>query len=260
MAKRRPETIPFASADALWSHYGLQHPEQLVLEDLAMAMGVLVKDGRLDSCVARLTRTGETGVIRVKKGLTPLTKRRFAISHELGHWRLHRQHSQVFACTSQDMVARYKESRIEAEANSFASALLMPQSLFRERQVDERPTFEQVESLADDFGVSLTAAAVRWMEIADDYAAAIISQNGKIRWWRGSHQFEDALWIAAGSKLSPLTLASQLATDDPRVHGPEEIDLAAWTNGSDDLTSDVVIEESRILGRYGQALSLIWLT
>lgn len=260
MAKRRPETIPFASAHALWSHYGLRHPKQLVLEDLAMALGVLVKDGPLDSCVARLTRTGETGVIRVKSGLAPAGRRRFAIGHELGHWRLHRQHSQVFACTSQDMVARYKESCIEAEANSFASALLMPESLFRERQTDERPSFEQIERLAGDFGVSLTASAIRWMEIADDYAAAVFSQNGKIRWWRGSNQFEDALWITPGTKLSPLTLASKVSSNDPRVHGPEEVDLAAWTNGSDDLTSDVLIEESRGLGMFGQTLSLIWLT
>lgn len=231
----------------------------MVLEDLAMALGVLVKDGPLDSCVARLTRTGETGVIRVKEGLSPAGRRRFAISHELGHWRLHRQHSQVFACTSQDMVARYKESRVEAEANSFASALLMPEHLFRERQTDERPSFEQIERLADDFGVSLTATAVRWMEVTDDYAAAVISQNGKIRWWRGSNQFDDALWITTGTNLSSLTLASKVSAEDLRAYGPEEVDLAAWTNGSDDLTSDILIEESRRLGKFGQTLSLIWL-
>lgn len=259
MAKRRPEAIPFASAHAVWAHYGLRHPEDLVLEDLAMAMDVLVKDGPLDSCVARLTRTGDTGVIRVKDGLAPTGRRRFAISHELGHWRLHRQHSQVFACTAQDLVARYKESKIEAEANSFASALLMPENLFRERQTDERPSFQQVESLADDFSVSLTAAAIRWMEIADDYAAAVVSQNGKVRWWRGTTEFEEALWITPGSKLSSLTLASKVSSMDPRVYGPEEVDLAAWTDGSDDLTSDVLIEESLSLGQYGQTLSLIWL-
>ncbi len=259
MAKRRSETIPFASAHSLWSHYGLRHPEELVLEDLAMALGVLVKDGPLDSCVARLTRTGETGVIRVKSGLAPAGKRRFAISHELGHWRLHRRYSQVFACTKQDMVARYKESRLEAEANSFASALLMPENLFRERQTDERPSFQQVDTLAEDFDVSLTAAAIRWMEITNDYAATVISQNGKIRWWRGSNQFEEALWITPGTKLSPLTLASKVSVNDPQVHGPEEVDLNAWTDGSDDLTSDVLIEESRSLGSYGHTLSLIWL-
>lgn len=259
MAKRRPEMIPFASAHALWSHYGLRHPNELVLEDLAMALGVLIKDGPLGSCVARLTRTGDTGVIRVRDGLMPIGRRRFAIGHELGHWRLHQQYSQVFACTSRDMVARYKESRIEAEANSFASALLMPESLFREYQTDERPSFEQIEMLAECFGVSLTASAVRWMETANDYAAMVISQNGKIRWWRGSNQFEEALWVTPGSALSSLTLASKVSADDPRVHGPEDVDLAAWTNGSDDLTSDILVEESRSLGQYGQTLSLIWL-
>jgi hypothetical protein len=231
----------------------------LVLEDLAMALGVLVKDAPLDSCVARLTRTGDTGVVRVKRGLGPAGRRRFAISHELGHWQLHRQHSQVFACTEQDMVARYKESRIEAEANSFASALLMPEFLVRERRTDERPSFEQIERLADDFSTSLTATAIRWMEIADDYAAAVISQNGKVKWWRGTMRFEEALWIAPGANLSPLTLAAKVASNDPRVHGPEEIDLAAWTHGSEDLASDVLIEETRSLGTFGQTLSLLWL-
>lgn len=260
MARRRLDAIPFAAAHALWQYYGLRRPSDMVLENLAMALGVLVKDARLTNCVARLARIGDGGVIRVSDEISHEGRRRFAIAHEIGHWRLHRSYSQIFACTSEDMVARYKKDPIEAEANSFASALLMPEFIFREIKDDERPSFVQIERLARDFNVSLTAAAVRWMEIADDYAAVVVSENGKIKWWRGTSQFEESLWINPRTSLSPLTLASKISSDDQRVQGPSEVEVAAWTDGSDDLTSDILIEESVRLGSYGQVLTLLWLT
>jgi hypothetical protein len=41
----------------------------------------------------------------------------FAVAHDLGHWLLHKNVSQVLACTSEDMVAKYKASPPEIEAN-----------------------------------------------------------------------------------------------------------------------------------------------
>lgn len=68
-------------------------------------------------------------MIRVKDALPERGRRRFTIAHELGQWLLHKHISQVLACTSLDMVAQYQGSEAEIEANDFAAALLMPESL-----------------------------------------------------------------------------------------------------------------------------------
>lgn len=75
-----------------------------------MALGVLILEGPLDSADARLIRRGAHGLIRVKQDIPESGRKRFAIAHELGHWLLHRNLSQVLACTSEDMVAKYKAS------------------------------------------------------------------------------------------------------------------------------------------------------
>src|SRR2546430_1201637 len=95
-------------AARLWRLHGFALPRDLVLEDLALALGVIVLEGRLDSADARLIRTGKRGLIRVKEDIPELGRKRFAIGHDLGHWLLHKNVSQVLACTSEDMVAKYK--------------------------------------------------------------------------------------------------------------------------------------------------------
>jgi len=55
----------------------------------------------------------------------PVARRRFSIAHEIGHWNLHPQYNDG------KVVFRTRKSpdRIEAEANAFAGAILMPSKL-----------------------------------------------------------------------------------------------------------------------------------
>ena len=63
--------IAAAEAEGLWSLYGLKSPKELVLEDVAMAQGILVTDGPLDSAVARLVRSGDMGIARISDRIRP---------------------------------------------------------------------------------------------------------------------------------------------------------------------------------------------
>jgi hypothetical protein len=55
--------------------------------------------------VLALASTTEDNNGRLKESLR--RPKRFALAHELGHWLLHRNISQVLACTSENMVAKY---------------------------------------------------------------------------------------------------------------------------------------------------------
>jgi hypothetical protein len=90
-------------------------------------------------------------------------RRRFTIAHELGHWHLHREggpHTRF--CRPADIAeaapSRSAPRRLEAEANRFAAALLMPADLVRERAAACRYS---VPVLAREFGVSGAAMQVR---------------------------------------------------------------------------------------------------
>ena len=140
MTPQASKTLPLTEAARIWSLYGFSSPQDLVLEDLAMAMGIFVVDARLDSAAARMVRSGDFGLVRVSDAIRQPGRRRFAIAHEIGHWVMHKKVSQLLACTEQDVLASYKSSAYEIEASSFAGALLMPEKLFLARAANARPT------------------------------------------------------------------------------------------------------------------------
>lgn len=259
MASKRPNVIPFAEAARMWRRYGYSHPSELVLEDLAFALGVLVVDDRLDSCEGRLVRDGERGIIRIRKGLLPVGRRRFVLAHEIGHWVLHRGNSQLSICTAGDMIASYSKSRVEAEANSFASALLMPEDLFKALRGSGEPTIDKLDQLREHFDTSLTATAIRWMDLAPDYCAVVVSSKGKIEWWRGSYDFEQAFWIQTGNPISKYAAAHGVTAEN-LSSGQTDVGTEAWAEVKQDLTSDTFLEESIWLQGYDKILTLLWLT
>jgi hypothetical protein len=91
-------------------------------------------------------------------------RRRFTIAHELGHWHLHREakaHARGVFCRASDVggTAELRTARrIEAEANRFAAALLMPESLVAREAVEWK---FNIHVLARRFDVSLPAMQLR---------------------------------------------------------------------------------------------------
>jgi hypothetical protein len=68
-------------------------------------------------------------------------RRRFTISHELGHWCLHRQQGKPVYCRSGEVVEadeRPERPLSEREADAFAAALLMPPELMRREYERDR--------------------------------------------------------------------------------------------------------------------------
>ncbi len=249
--------IASGAGERLWQVYDLSLPKELVLEDVALARKVIVTEGRLDKMDARLVRQGNRGLIRVRTSLPEPGRKRFAIAHELGHWELHKNESQLFACTTEDMVASYKKSAQEAEANYFAAGLLMPEFLFTEKAKNGEFRFARLSELTEFFGTSLTATGIRYVDTSEDYVAIVASKNGQVSWWRGSARFEERFWVVAHAQLSPNTLAATLTSGTTRTVGPEEVDIDAWSERGSQSGSDIFVEESLYMARYEQVLTLL---
>ena len=110
-------------------------------------------------------------------------RKRFTIAHEFGHYILHRHDQSQFACGGDDIeTANGNERDIESEADKFASTLLMPFDDFR-KQVDGQPiSFDLLGHCAERYGVSLTATALRWTEIANQRAILVASRDDHMLW------------------------------------------------------------------------------
>lgn len=113
----------------------------------------------------------------------------FTIAHEFGHYLLHRlRFPDGLECGQQDMVRWDSEYRqIEAQANEFASSLLMPLDDFR-RQLDAKakPTLDDLGGCAERYGVSLVAATLRWLQYTERRSVMVVSRDGFILWARSS--------------------------------------------------------------------------
>lgn len=120
-------------------------------------------------------------------------RRAFTVAHEFGHWVLHRdliEDDPSFdggIYCDENAVVRREVTGIEQEADEFAANLLMPLHDFRRQlPASERPTFDRLSAAAQRYGVSLTAAILRWLEYTETRAMMIVSNEGFALWARSS--------------------------------------------------------------------------
>ena len=109
----------------------------------------------------------------------------FTVAHEFGHYVLHRKLQEAFQC-SQSATLGITGARIEREADQFASYLLMPIDDYTQQVQGRRITLDLLGECADRYGVSLTAAMLKWLEFTDQPAVAVMGREGMLHWWKAS--------------------------------------------------------------------------
>ena len=115
-------------------------------------------------------------------------RKNFTLAHEFGHYLLHRHLSPAkgFECSEENIDQGIGRS-IEQEADQFAAGLLMPFHDFR-RQIPSKDyvSFDQIILASARYGVSITAAILRWLECTEVRAVMIVSNEGFIKWAKSS--------------------------------------------------------------------------
>lgn len=134
------EELPVPVEDIVDSMFGLRVRD---VDDMSQAPGAPAVSAEQISGLL-LTGPGEIWVNAIEANRWP-TRRRFTISHELGHWVLHRTGQQKLFCRTAEVNAdpsKFIEESVssrpaipvtEEEANAFAAALLMPAHLVSEQ-------------------------------------------------------------------------------------------------------------------------------
>lgn len=186
-------------------------------------------------------------------------RKRFTIAHEFGHYILHRHERNRFECGDGDIETGDGNDRdIESEADKFASTLLMPLDDFR-KQVDGHPiSFDLLGHCADRYGVSLTAAALRWTEIAEKRAVLMASRDDHLLWSKSNQAaFRSGAYFATRKNTIELPQDALAHSSNLSAVGAQMQSTRAQTWFPREPVSMPLTEMTRVAGQYDYSLTLL---
>lgn len=257
-------TSPYYTAEHVLDKLKITKPDDLhSLEAIAWERGALVREIHLDGSEARLNITNKRSIITISTAIANPQRKRFSIAHELGHLEMHRYKSNLTICTAQDLnnwEVRQGDTDLEHEANQFASMLLLPERFFAHLCKKEEPSLNFISELADDFEVSLTATAIRYLRFCGEPCAVVFSQVGCTRWFQSSKEFADiGVFIEVQSRLDPSSLAASFFKKGKIQREPKRVRASAWFAPGKYRDDATILEQSWPLPRYNAVLTLLWI-
>ena len=174
---------------------------------------------------------------------------RFSVSHEAGHFFLehHRQYL-LRGGKSHGSRSEFRDnsSMVEAEADAFASGLLLPSKLARPLVNDGELSRAKVERIASTFQTSFLSTAIRSVQLSDFPCAVCGIRDGRVAWRFQSATCVEGKCYPPGTKelVSPTAVSawkqfSELGTGDTSVDGR----LGHWFRCYRDGLEDAFVRE-----------------
>lgn len=248
-----------ASAQALklLESYGISRPEEICLEDIAWALGLEISIEQLSGAEAYLVRVGDVGAITLSDKLVDRGSQRFAIGHELGHWQMHREITQLFYCTPEDL-RDYRHSEPELEANTFASELLMPKFMIDPKLVRGEPNWQAIKMISEQFSVLPMSAAVRYADLVREPVMVVFSDGLNVTWWRENRPRMDGLWLESKQALSEECGAFHQAKTGEVDHSLAQVPWDIWFPHIEANDDEELFEFSAKIDDRGTMMSVLW--
>lgn len=189
-------------------------------------------------------------------------RKAYTLGHEFGHYVLHRKlidEDERFdggIWCDESSVLRREGVDIEQEADEFAANLLMPFHDFR-RQISAKtvPSFDDLGTIAERYGVSLTAATLRWLEYTETRALLVVSNEGYAHWAKTSKAaLKTGHFIKTRNTMYELPASASAVTKDFRQETVDGISQPAgvWFD-------EPVVEMCISSKRYEQEMTLLHL-
>lgn len=164
-----------------------------------------------------------------------LQRRRFSIGHELGHFLIPThmpRPGEPFECSLADLHRvdtreKDRRGRIEAEANRFAAALLMPPGTLRKAMTSRQPDLAEILRLAREFGVSKEAMARSYIDAQHEAIAIIVLEHDRLT---RIYRHADLPWIERrpGDVVPSDSIASDHILAPGELSDIDECDPDTW--------------------------------
>lgn len=219
-------------------------------------------EGAFSGC---LMRQGQKFLIVYSTSVNNTGFRRFTIAHELGHYFLTNQHSTIFDVQGlHKSESGYSSSAwYEREADVFATALLLPESMFVEQLRGQALGLVTVKRLAEVFETSLISTAIRYAQLAPDPVAVVVSRGQLIEYCFTSESLQrvsNVRWSLKKGDLIPKLSATagfnkSLSSIEAGLTAEDKVHLGSWFSES---AVDFELNEDVIgLGSYGRTLTIL---
>jgi hypothetical protein len=253
---RPRKAIAVARATELLSELQIIAPDEIDIERIALFKDVEVRYEALERMDGRIFREGKAAIITVSSTLKFEGQKRFVIAHELGHFFLHPQTRQI-ETVDREQLANWSEIQDteEYEANLFAAETLMPSALLVPRIKARQPSFDLVESLADDFRTTFTATAAQLVLNTREECVLISSENRQRLWFIASAGF--SFKLLEDSHIHGCTCVAALSAANKSCRS-SQVEASYWLEGFRGDHKSLITEESRFFPKLGKSLTLLW--
>lgn len=192
----------------------------------------------------------------------------FTMAHELGHYFIdeHRNALAAGVAPSHPSFSEYEsELLVEAEADHFASNLLMPEQRFRSTCRAKRVGLASILELSKLFGTSVTSTALRYVKLDIVPCAVFKWTNATLQWhWMSTDTFRAKFGsvVRSGRELPPDSPTAKALRGEKPLDGSwieAGTTVSAWFHRVSDSShrNDILIEQAISLGRFG-VLSFIF--
>jgi hypothetical protein len=149
-----------------------------------------------------------------QKVLSPRT--RFSIAHELGHFYIPEHRALLLRGRSHESQTGFISDKIlEKEADEFAANLLIPQKYLKKLTAQRKfLTLKDLLDIANEWVVSATAMAIRYVSVTSDRCAILLSRNGRQIYYCSSEEMGHIGFQWRGTKDIPANSATAQATQN----------------------------------------------
>jgi Zn-dependent peptidase ImmA (M78 family) len=236
------------------------------IDQVAKAAGITaINFEKLDGMEGALVANPEKteGIVVVKANTLP-QRQRFTIGHELGHFMIPR-HGWDLKCSAADLQIKTKKAKDdrqkkEAEANTFAANLLMPEKLYRSQKCFRKePSIEAIKELAGHFDVSFQACANRYVDLHDYEVAVVFSHKRVVKYGYAKDSFP--FWRKStkqGENIPQKTLTAKVdLTAEGKVFS-DESSSAYWFDGNRNWELPESVVEEVYVQENGYVATLLW--
>lgn len=172
---------PIMIVNELIEEYHLNIKEPIDIEGLIRKMNIrLVTTELADGVLGASKVVGLKKLIVISSKVYNEEQRRFTLAHELGHIIIHRG---VHYFTKEDFNIVHSSKQKEDEADRFAVELLLPCDIINNVIKKYDINFRLIKQVAQKYRTSLTATAIRMLELTKENVILINHKSNNIKWW-----------------------------------------------------------------------------
>ncbi len=198
-----------------------------------------------------------------KGNLIDSNRGRFTLAHELGHYFLEAHN---YAIKTGELkphpsnIGLFHYEKMEAEADYFASCLLMPRERLRNFTGGKKFSLDIIKSISDVFKVSLTSALIRFAEVGTHGVLVVFCENNIVKWYCKSEDFPMLSHkFRIGQQPPPTSvLGESFIKSDSKYTSVQEVNLEDWFYDREGAPTWTMYEQCSYSDLFNYAISVIW--